>query len=838
MATRVDARQSVSRDTLGQLTNSAGVEVDNILRSINSELTHSLVMRAASTPNRTFTIGPLFISNTETSTRHSISPIGGTVLPANTLTTITFPALSNGALITISGDYILEGAPTLTIPASQFIKASINISATAEVRINFGTAGVSEAAATLPASQAGYSTLGYVVLSADAGQNTQNVSGANIITYVGGGGSGGFAGFDDGLVGTPGAFFVNDTDTGFYRIGTGSVGFSANGALIGSWSSTGAFIFGPAIAANNQGQRHMFSGSIYAANVSSTDVSGSIIWGVNLRTSANNAENARTDTVSGGVGIRIRNRTIDTTAALEIRTNLAGAATTTNSTIRLSMLQDGAFTIGDTSTVTNRHTINGGLNVLSARSTFTANSENFVIGLKYANADVDGIYLGVTSGGAALQFSTFGGTVLSTMSNTGAWVWGNLITGNLNGPVHRVSGSVFSTNATATDGSGTFVIGNNTYTGANAGAGRQNTVTGGMAVAFENRTSNASSGLTIYANQAGDTLTTVGTQILVASQAGGFTVGPSGFTGNHTINGEMTWTGQLRIPSGTAAEPGIVFSVDDDTTGTGMYRSGANIVALSSNGTNTITFSSTAITANAIPFMSSASRNTFGSAAGNAAATTPSTALPNILFYNNSDTNWAGIGTDTGGQMFFINGVGGATPTTNQASPKTKIRISQNTNTVTLGAPSDIGLADFQGHYFVGITNATARTAGYVGELKTGTNIADATAFTTATPLTVSTITLEPGRWMIVGQSASGAAGGAIQQQVFSSISTTTNALDSAAQQTTATVGANQTAVNQVMREVNISVSTTYYLVHRVIFTVGTTSFSSTASYLSATRML
>ena len=44
-------------------------------------------------------------------------------------------------------------------------------------------------------------------------------------------------------------------------------------------------------------------------------------------------------------------------------------------------------------------------------------------------------------------------------------------------------------------------------------------------------------------------------------------------------------SGQLSIPAGTAGDPSIVFTDDDDGTGTGIYRSAANTLAFSTNGT-------------------------------------------------------------------------------------------------------------------------------------------------------------------------------------------------------------------------------------------------------------
>jgi len=68
--------------------------------------------------------------------------------------------------------------------------------------------------------------------------------------------------------------------------------------------------------------------------------------------------------------------------------------------------------------------------------------------------------------------------------------------------------------------------------------------------------------------------------------------------------------------------------------------------------------------------------NQFGGAGGD--ATTPLTSNTNILLYNNGATNWAGMGADTGGNMYFVTGVG---------APATRMFIS-NAGNVGIGVLS------------------------------------------------------------------------------------------------------------------------------------------------------
>lgn len=59
------------------------------------------------------------------------------------------------------------------------------------------------------------------------------------------------------------------------------------------------------------------------------------------------------------------------------------------------------------------------------------------------------------------------------------------------------------------------------------------------------------------------------------------------------------------------------------------------------------------------PLINPSKSNQFGAASGTAATGAVTPADANILLYNASTTNWAGIGTDTGGSMWFKTGVSG-----------------------------------------------------------------------------------------------------------------------------------------------------------------------------------
>lgn len=60
---------------------------------------------------------------------------------------------------------------------------------------------------------------------------------------------------------------------------------------------------------------------------------------------------------------------------------------------------------------------------------------------------------------------------------------------------------------------------------------------------------------------------------------------------------ETIVSGRLRVADGTASLPGIVFTSDDDASGTGFYRAGANTIGFAVNGTGVASLTSSLFTA-------------------------------------------------------------------------------------------------------------------------------------------------------------------------------------------------------------------------------------------------
>jgi hypothetical protein len=183
MPTKLGARQIVSRDVLDQIA-ATGAELDNILRSINSNETAPLSLSAVGT-NRIVNIGSIFVTNPETS-KNKTTPTINNALPNFTSGTVTAPATGAGS-ITVSA-----GSPlTIAMTANQFLKIGINIDNLGNISLTAGTAGASLAAATAPAPVSNTFSPGYIVLRTDSSNNMANILNSDIYQYVGGGGGGG-----------------------------------------------------------------------------------------------------------------------------------------------------------------------------------------------------------------------------------------------------------------------------------------------------------------------------------------------------------------------------------------------------------------------------------------------------------------------------------------------------------------------------------------------------------------------------------------------------------------------------------------------------------------------
>ena len=129
----------------------------------------------------------------------------------------------------------------------------------------------------------------------------------------------------------------------------------------------------------------------------------------------------------------------------------------------------------------------------------------------------------------------------------------------------------------------------------------------------------------------------------------------------------------------------------------------------------------------------------------------------------------------------------------------------------------------------LGVTDGSVAPAGYIGEIiSSSIAIGSATSLTTATAKSITSITLTPGDWMVSGNIGFIAATGTIPTALTASVSVTNNTQatspnDGAFAQIQATLGTASTNVlTLASTRINITSTTTYYLVGTATFTVST----------------
>jgi len=195
---KISSKQIVSKDVLKQLykqseyfaNDTDNIELDNLLRAIDSAVTPPLRMYETATPDLVLNIENVIVSNTETDIRRAI-PLLSNILPAFSSGTVTFPASSGGNATPSAGGVIV-----ITVSSGNFIKVGINLDSTGDIVLQAGTEGASEAAATVPSLVTGTFPIGYVVLE-NVGGVIQNISNDRIVQYIGAG-----AGVIGSVVGT------------------------------------------------------------------------------------------------------------------------------------------------------------------------------------------------------------------------------------------------------------------------------------------------------------------------------------------------------------------------------------------------------------------------------------------------------------------------------------------------------------------------------------------------------------------------------------------------------------------------------------------------------------
>ena len=188
MPSRFDTRQSIIRDILSRVSPVQNSELDNALRSINSELTPPLELRAEDTPSLVVNIGSSLVDNNENqSFKRGVPPLGLGV--PNISGTLTFPASSSGTVVVSNGNDLAVNLVDGFHPFSLFVDPGLQFNLiNGAVGVDFNAA----LANALP-TPGGSLPLGVIVVQVSSGA-LQVIDQGSIIQFAAAGGAGGGAG--------------------------------------------------------------------------------------------------------------------------------------------------------------------------------------------------------------------------------------------------------------------------------------------------------------------------------------------------------------------------------------------------------------------------------------------------------------------------------------------------------------------------------------------------------------------------------------------------------------------------------------------------------------------
>lgn len=342
-----------------------------------------------------------------------------------------------------------------------------------------------------------------------------NQAGTGAPTYPNGVVFAGGTSFGDGSAASPAITFTADTNTGIFRKAAESLGFSGNGIEVGSYDATGGWTFGV------------------------DGVALHVVRGTELRRIAGTASGNATKSFYTGTGAGTLRATLGVAGAtngivtgsvagdmvINAQTGnlLFGAAGTT---VIGRATQAGAWTLGPTTYPS--HTVNGTVTFWSSAANGRINlgaSNNYIYGdssnnLILGTAGTDKLL--ITSAGAV----TLGPTSVSAYSTLTQAMYAqthNLFLGNTSTAVGRISSVAYST------------TGLQMNIRPNAGASgylsfTENTVADRFAIGIDGGSGNLNFRL----------VDPLGTIAGTVSSAGAWTLGPSGFTGTHSVNGLLS----------------------------------------------------------------------------------------------------------------------------------------------------------------------------------------------------------------------------------------------------------------------------------------------------------
>lgn len=203
-----DARQVALRRFLEQIGNrthhdgttdakpAGQSELDNLLDSLDLELTPPLRMDASNPVDLVVSIGPAIVANTETNRNRTIPHIGSLLPNSFASGTVTFPATSGNTITVSPGN---NG--TLTVTSNNYIKILIYMDANGDLNVLPGVENAVEANATVLPAPNNTLPIGYVTLFNNAG-TIDNIAQSKIYQFGTGAGGASGTGNADSIVET------------------------------------------------------------------------------------------------------------------------------------------------------------------------------------------------------------------------------------------------------------------------------------------------------------------------------------------------------------------------------------------------------------------------------------------------------------------------------------------------------------------------------------------------------------------------------------------------------------------------------------------------------------
>lgn len=187
-----DIRQTILKDVVNQLAdNQANVEVDDLLRSVDNEVTPPLRMKIVSPATHVVTIDPLVVVNPETNRNRTIPPIAGVALPLSFASaTVTLPSGGGSGTGNVT-ESTVANTVALSMSANQFQRIGLFMNQVGQIQLTVGIAAGTAAAATIPTNINGAFAIGHILAATDGSNEVNAVVNTSLFQYGGGGGGGG-----------------------------------------------------------------------------------------------------------------------------------------------------------------------------------------------------------------------------------------------------------------------------------------------------------------------------------------------------------------------------------------------------------------------------------------------------------------------------------------------------------------------------------------------------------------------------------------------------------------------------------------------------------------------